>query len=132
MNQRGSAVVEFVAAVGLLLLPTVMLVASIAPWVQRQAIARSAAREVARDAVVTMTVDGRRASDVAEQIATNAGLDPTALRATVEGSLDRGGLVTATAAVDIPVTVIPGIVEFGAVTWTVHHTESVDMYRSLP
>lgn len=132
MSERGSAVVEFVAAVGLLLLPTAMLVASIAPWVQRQAVARSVAREVARDAVVATTLDERRADDIAARMAGTAGLGPEALQVEIDGVPTRGGLVTATVTVDIPVTVIPGLVELGAVAWTVHHTEAVDLYRSLP
>ena len=48
MSEQGATPIEFAAGVGLLLIPIVFLVASFAPWVERQSMARVAAAEAAR------------------------------------------------------------------------------------
>jgi hypothetical protein len=130
MRERGSVPVEFAAAIGLLLIPAVLLVMSFAPWVERQMMAREIARDVARSVVMNAVVEG--ADAMAGQAAVNYGVDPEDVSVVVGGDLGRGGLVTATVTVRMPAMSIPGIGGFGSVTWSVHHTEQVDLYRSLP
>jgi len=130
MRERGSVPVEFAAAIGLLLIPAVLLVMSFAPWVERQMMAREIARDVARSVVMNAVVEG--ADAMAGQAAVNYGVDPEDVSVVVGGDLGRGGLVTATVTVRMPAMSIPGIGGFGSVTWSVNHTEQVDLYRSLP
>jgi len=130
MTERGSIPVEFAAAVGLLLIPAVILVLSFAPWVERQMMAREIARDAARSvALAAAMVD---ISAGADQTARNYGVDPGDVQVLVDGDLGRGGLVTATVTVHMPAIDIPGIGGLGSVAWNVHHTEQVDLYRSLP
>lgn len=130
MNERGSVPLEFAAAVGLLLIPAVLLVLSFAPWVERQMMAREIARDAARSVAISATITDVR--PMAEQIARNYDTDPADVIVDVAGDTSRGGLVTATVSVQMPLIEIPGVGELGTVTWRVHHTEQVDIYRSLP
>ncbi|NOY54703.1 MAG: hypothetical protein GXP34_01825 [Actinobacteria bacterium] len=130
MKDRGSAPLELAAAVGLLLIPAVLLVLSFAPWVERQMMAREIARNVARTAAAT--AEFADTGDLVTRAALNYGVDREDVTVTLGGSVGRGGLVTATVDVRMPAIVIPGVGEFGSVTWTVHHTEQVDPYRSYP
>jgi len=130
VTERGSVPVEFAAAVGLLLIPAVLLVMSFAPWVERQMMAREIARDTARSAAIAASVEG--VGVIAEQTARNYGIDPADVTVRVEGDTGRGGLVTATVSVRMPAIEIPGLGGLGTVVWTVHHTEQVDLYRSLP
>ncbi len=130
MNDRGSAPLELAAGVGLLLIPAVVLVMSFAPWVEHQMAAREIARDVARTAAITAATPA--SEPIVEQVAHNYGIDPSDIHVTVTGSVGRGGLVTATVTMQMPAIAVPGVGGLGSVRWTVHHTEQVDLYRSLP
>ncbi|MGH8947060.1 MAG: TadE/TadG family type IV pilus assembly protein, partial [Acidimicrobiia bacterium] len=56
MTDDGHAAVEFALAVGVLLLPVVLVVASFGPWSERRVLAESAAAEAARVAVIELDV----------------------------------------------------------------------------
>jgi predicted amino acid dehydrogenase len=103
---------------------------SFAPWVERQMMAREIARDTARSAAIAASVEG--VGVIVEQTARNYGIDPADVTVRVEGDTGRGGLVTATVSVRMPAIEIPGLGGLGTVVWTVHHTEQVDLYRSLP
>ncbi len=130
MREQGSVPVEFAAAVGLLLIPAVLLVLSFAPWVERQMMAREIARDTARGTAITATIGD--VGTIAERTARNYGVDPADVTVRVDGDVRRGGLVTSTVSVRMPAIEIPGIGGVGTVVWTVHHTEQIDLYRSLP
>jgi hypothetical protein len=130
VKEQGSVPVEFAAAVGLLLIPAVLLVLSFAPWVERQLMAREIARDTARSAAITATIGD--VSAIAERTARNYGIDPSDVDVRVDGDTGRGGLVTSIVWVRMPAMEIPGIGGLGTVVWSVHHTEQVDLYRSLP
>lgn len=119
---------------GMLVLPVALMVLTFPTWVERQSMARLAAREAARTVVVADTfAEGAAAAEaVARQVAANHGLSPDDLALSLSGELRRGGSVTASVAVRVPAVTIPGMAHVGAVTWTTAHTESVDRYRSLP
>jgi hypothetical protein len=92
------------------------------------------AREIARNAARTTAI-AATAVDVsasADLVARNYGVDPADVTVSVDGDTGRGGLVTATVEVRMPAVEIPGIGGLGTVVWSVHHTEQVDLYRSLP
>jgi Flp pilus assembly protein TadG len=130
VSDRGSVPLEFAAAVGLLLIPAVLLVLSFAPWVERQMMAREIAKDAARSAAIGATLGDAR--PVADRTARNYGVDPADVTVMLDGNPGRGGLVTATVSVRMPAIEVPGIGGVGSVTWTVHHTEQVDLYRSMP
>lgn len=130
MSDRGSIPMEFAAAVGLLLIPAVILVLSFAPWIERQMMAREIARDAARAVAIAATMVDVSAG--VDQTARNYGVDPSDLRIVIDGDTGRGGLVTASVTVHMPVIDVPGIGDLGSVTWSVHHTEQIDLYRSLP
>jgi hypothetical protein len=45
--------------------------------------------------------------------------------------LPRGGNVRASVTVAVPAVTLPGIGSVGAWSWTAHHSEPVDQYRSF-
>jgi Flp pilus assembly protein TadG len=133
-GERGSAPIEFALAVGLLLLPIAALVSVFPTWVERQSMARVAAREAARAVVLADSWDTGvlTAMERSDRVAANHGVAPADLHVVVDGALTRGASVTATASVEIPISIVPGFGSTGGFTWTVTHTERVDDYRSLP
>lgn len=130
MSDRGAAAVELAAGIGLLLLPAVLLVLSFAPWAEAQIMARVVVRDAARTVATTGSV--AEAAELAAETVSVYGFDPGEVQVTFSGSTGRAGLVTATVEVQMPVVVIPGLADIGRVSWTVQHTEQVDLYRSLP
>jgi Flp pilus assembly protein TadG len=133
-NDDGWVAVEMPAAICLLLIPTVCLVAALPTWMERQTLARTAAREAARTiATSTSTGNGQVTADrTVAEIAENSGVGARHLRPRYEGALQRGGTITASVSVDIPAVVVPLIGSVGGFTYTARHTENVDRYRSLP
>ena len=135
-GEKGIAPVEFALGASLLLIPMVILVLSFAPWIERQMVARTAAREAARVIVLGDDFDlGRiRAEQLVNDIAGNHGLTSADLSLSVAGAFVRGGSITATVSVAMPDISVPliGDFGFGLSTWTTSHTEQVDLYRSFP
>ena len=92
--------------------------------------ARELARNVARAAAVAGSVPDTEA--LIAQATHNYGIERADISVRLSGDAGRGGLVTANVTVQMPVISIPGIGGLGSVSWTVHHTEQVDLYRSFP
>ena len=147
-NDKGAAPIEFALAVGFLLIPMVVLVMSIAPWVERQSMARVAAGEAARVLVLSpgSTPDEAAASEVAMRIAANHGVEATdvaiffcapegaseALKSSAHcPSLERGALVNVEIRVRVPAATILGIGSFGEATVSSRVTEQVELFRSF-
>ena len=133
-DERGAVAVELPAALGLFLLPVALLVITIPAWPERQTVARAAAIEAARSAVLAGSWEaGTQAGDEAvSQAARNYGLDPGDLTVDWDGVFARGGSITARVTVRIPALALPGLTTIDAWSWTASHTERVDDYRSLP
>lgn len=132
-GEDGFAAVEWVAAVGLLLVPVIFLVLSFPLWVERQSMAKVAAQEAARAvAVAHDTASGTEAGmSLVQEIARNHGVDPSDVSVTYAGSTSRGSAVTATVAVTLPALSFPGLGSLGSVRWSTRHSELVDQYRSF-
>jgi hypothetical protein len=121
-NGDGFVAIELVAAIGLLLLPIVVLVASLPGWVERHHAAAIAAREAARVLVndwPNSTVAD--ATDAARDVAADYGIDATDLTVdatSVDGA--RGTIVR----VEVTVTMTGG--------WhdTAVSVRRIDDYRS--
>jgi hypothetical protein len=132
-GERGSTPVELALGIALLVLPVMVLVLVIPIWVERQGMARTAAQEAARAAVVH--TDQRAADAAARQAAaevvSNRGYPQEDLaEVEVTGRLTRGGLVTATVHVRVPLVRIPGLGSVGGFTISAAQTEPVDAFRS--
>lgn len=142
MRDRGHAAVEFALAVGVLLLPVALVVLSFGPWLERRVVARAAAAEAARVAVVELDLSA--GTDMVSRVITGHGLDmnsarlgwcgssPTAIGAPAGSCpLTRGSTAEATVQLWVPLLDTP----WGAVggLWaSASHNEPVDLYRSLP
>lgn len=141
--QRGSAPVELVMAIGLILIPMALLSLSFGPYLQRMVLVRIAAAEAARELVLS---DGSEAQVVAlvAEIARNHGVQESdvgvgfcdgAIRPVIErpgqgcGSPAKGKEFTVTVTVGIPALVTP-YGEVGNLTARASHTETVGLYRS--
>lgn len=147
-DERGVAPVELALAVGMLLIPMAILVLSIAPWIERQSMARVAAGEAARVLVLSSgsEPDHERAVDVAVRVAANHGVSAGDIRvvfcapdgashevgaASRCGPLARGSLVAVEVQVVVPAATVPGIGSFGEATVSSRVTEQVDLFRSF-
>ncbi|HWD08054.1 MAG TPA: hypothetical protein VHA57_03060 [Actinomycetota bacterium] len=129
---RGFVTVEFVLGIALLVLPIALIVLALPTWFARQDIARLAAQQAARAAVIAGSpAAGEQA---ATAVAANQGLDPAQLTVLFEpaSSFGPGGLVTADVQLPIPAFVVPGIGTIGSFHWTATFSERVDSYRSAP
>jgi hypothetical protein len=134
-DDAGFAPAELVLWTGLILLPTLILVASLPTWWERQSLARLAAQEAAR--AVALADDWEagaiNAGQVVAEVAANHQVPPGDVVLTdLAGSLDRGASVSATVSVRVPAMAVPFLVTVPAFEMSVTHTELVDAYRSLP
>ncbi len=134
-QDAGYVAAELALGVGLLVFPVAILVLTLPTWSERQASARAIAREVARTVAVDGVCDREGAADVGATMAANLGLRngdiDVALECGPGARLPRGGGVTARVTVRMPAVEIPSIAAVGAWSWTAHHTEPVDQYRSF-
>ncbi len=133
-RERGSVAVELPLALGLLLLPLALFVITVPAWPERQTVARAAAIEASRSAVLAGSWEqGVEEGEAAvRRAARNQGLDPSDISVSWAGSFSRGGSVTASVTVRMPALVIPGLTTVEPWSWTADHTERVDDYRSIP
>jgi hypothetical protein len=132
-REDGFVALEWVAAVAMLLLPTLVLVASLPVWVERRHVATVAAREAAvavlRDGAVP---DPVRADFVARSVAATRGVDAGDVRVRVTGGEGRGAVLTIAVDVRMPALAIPGVGDVASFWYTaVHHARVAD-YRSKP
>jgi len=135
-REDGYAAVELALGVGVLLFPIAVLVLTVPAWSERQAAARAVAREIARAAAQSGVCDPGRAARIATEMADGLGIGEALGGATISCAagrpLPRGGEVTATVTVRMPVVAIPGLVTVSAFAWTTSHREPVDPYGSAP
>jgi hypothetical protein len=134
-SERGSMSVPLtlVLGVGLVVIPTFLLVLTLPTWEARTVDAHDAARNAARALVTADSWDEgvAAANQAVHEIADNNGVSESDVTTSYTGSLARGSEVTASVTIAIPDTVIPGIGSFGTHSYTARSTEQVDPYRSL-
>lgn len=136
----GFAAAEWAVSLGLIMLPIVMVVGSIAPWVARQTMAREISQEAARRVVLADDLESGRASAerLAEAVVANYGLSDddfefVSIRIEPESAtLTRGAQVIVEVRVRVPALTIPGIGSIAEVWWNTSHVEHVDDFRSFP
>lgn len=142
-SQRGSAPIELVLAIGLILIPMALLSLSFGPYLERMVLVRIAAAEAARELVLS---DGSAEGVLAlmAEIARNHGVQVDdvavgfcggAIRPVTErpgpgcGPPAKGAEFTVTVAVGVPALVTP-YGEVGKLTVRASHAEIVGLYRS--
>ena len=134
-RERGYVAGELAIGIGLLVFPVALLVLMLPTWSERQTTARSVAREVARVVAVAGVCDRQRAVETGHDMARNLGLRPADLDIQLDcvanGRLQRGERVRASVTVAVPAVDVPGIGGVGAWSWTAHHSEPIDQYRSF-
>jgi hypothetical protein len=134
-REGGYVAAELALGVGLLVFPVALLVLTLPTWSERQTTARAIAREVSRVVAVAGVCDRGRAAETGRDMARNLGLVPSDVDVQLDcvpgGRLPRGGSVRASATVAVPAVTFPGIGNVGAWSWTAHHSEPVDQYRSF-
>jgi hypothetical protein len=131
-REGGFVAIEFALAIGVLLLPVVLLVAAMPSWVERQHAATVAAKEAAAVAVRSYPADGTDAArDAAVETAGNYGIAPDDVDVVfTRNELRRGGIVSARVTVRMPAMVVPGVGTVGGFRWSVVQSRRIDDYRS--
>ncbi len=131
VNDRGSAALELVLGIGLLVVPIVLLFALVPPLLEARSVARLGAAEAAR---VIVLGDGSVASHAEATAAARAVAGPEAAVSFCDGTcvVARGtvvevGVDVVTREVDVPLV---GMI--GGLSVSATHREQVDAYRSLP
>jgi len=123
--------VELVLGLGLLVLPVALLVLMLPIWISRQNLARLAAQQGARVAVVSESQEQGAAA--ARASVAGAGLDPgkdLTLNFEPASSFAPGGLVIVDVTIDAPVLAIPFLGTAGSFRVEARFSERVDPYRS--
>lgn len=141
-SEAGHAGVELALGIGLLLLPTVVVMMAFGPWNERRVLAEAAAAEGARAAAMHLDV-GAGLAAIAGVIDT-AGLSPDLIRVGWCGAtparpggitgtcpLSRGSVAAAEVQIWVPMVSTPWG-EVGGVWVSGVHSEPVDLYRSIP
>lgn len=146
-DQSGFTAVEWAIGLGVIVLPLMIAVMSIAPILDRLSTAQTMAQEAARTMALAddWSTGESAAQRLAHQIGRNHGIAESEwcttgraqcvmveISAMTPGTLRRGEEVIVTVRVPVAAITIPFIGEFAALTLTGSHTERVDDYRSFP
>ena len=134
-REAGFVAAELAIGVGLLLFPVALLVLTLPSWSERQTTARAVAREVGRVVAVRGVCDRASATRTAAVMAENLGMAASELDVDLDcgdgARLERGSDLGVAVTVRVPAVDIPGIGSVGEWSWTAHHDEPVDQYRSF-
>ncbi len=119
--EGGFVAVEWIAAVVFLLLPVVFIGAGVSRWPERQQVARAAASEGARAAVLART----QAQAVADA-------NTVAGQAVNAANWTWGQPVSVTVTMSMPAIDVPGMGSWAASSWSATSTQRIEDYRGLP
>ncbi|MCC7078248.1 MAG: hypothetical protein IT198_14090 [Acidimicrobiia bacterium] len=125
----GALLIEIALGLSFLFVVTIAILGGINAK-ERFSIAQEIAQETSRTYVTAASdTEGRaEATRVANEIAANHGVTPGHMNVRLDGSLRRGGQITACVEAYVPVVPATAV---GGFTRTFCHTETVDPYRSL-
>jgi len=130
-KQGGFVAVELAAAIALLLVPTLVLVASIPVWSERRHAATVVAREAARIAAAGWPAGaGGDVDAVVDSVAADYGVPRADLAVSVDVGPTRGGQAAAHVTVLMPALHLPLIGDAGAWHWSTTYAVRIDDYRS--
>jgi hypothetical protein len=145
-REAGFTTPEWLLGIGLIIMPVIVIVASIAPWYQRANMATLIAQETARVMVLADDWESGEAAarTLALEIANNHGFTAgdwcaspapdclwMAIGSTSPGAIRRGSEISVQVEVPIPGVVVPGVGDIAEFQWSQSHTERVDDYRSI-
>lgn len=131
-RESGLVAIEWVAAITLLLIPAVVLVASLPTWAERRHAATVAAREAVRD-LQQRWPDGRadEAELVAKYVAADHGIAPGDVTVRVlDGGVAPGDQIRVAVDVEMPAIALPGVRRIAGWTYSTTASLRVDDYRS--
>ena len=131
-HDRGFIAIEWVAAVAMLLLPAVVLVATLPTWAERRHAATVAAREAARDLQQRWPAgDAAEAELVATYVAGDHGIAASDLSVRVlEPGVNPGDQIRVEVRVRMPAVAVPGLSRVAGWTYSTVASVRVDDYRS--
>ncbi len=133
-TERAFIALEWVVAMVFLLLPVVLIGAGVSRWPERQQVARAAAAEAARAAVLSDTEAGAvaNANLVAAEVASNYGVPADQFTVDVSTpNWDWGQPVTVTIAMSMPSIDVPGVGSWSVSRWSSASTQRIEDYRGL-
>jgi hypothetical protein len=128
----GFVAIEWVAAVAMLLLPAVVLVATLPAWAERRHAATVAAREAARELQQHWPAGDPAAAElVARYVAADHGISAreVSVRVLAVGA-SPGDQIRVEVRVSMPAIAVPGLERVGAWTYSTVASLRVDDYRS--
>jgi hypothetical protein len=129
---HGFIAIEWVAAIAMLLLPAVVLVATLPTWAERRHAATVAAREAARELQEQWpNGDAAPAELVARYVAADHGIaaSDVAVRVLAVG-VNPGDQIEVEVTVRMPAIAVPGVERVGAWSYSAVASLRVDDYRS--
>jgi Flp pilus assembly protein TadG len=132
--EPGFVAIEWIAAMVLLLLPVVFIGAGVSRWPERQQVARAAAGEAARAAVLSETYDDAvaTANEVAAEVTANYNVPAAAYSVDVSApAWDWGEQVTVTVTIAMPTLDVPGVGSWSVSDWSVSSSQRIEDYRGL-
>jgi hypothetical protein len=131
-GSRGSSTIEMPLAVGVLLLPIVVIVLALPQWPERQTTASSAAKQAATiyASAPDETTGFRLATEAVGEVAANNGV-ADGLRLELSGAWCRGCTVVARVTVAIPSIQIPFGPATGRIDWTASSAARIADFKSL-
>ncbi len=136
-REAGFVAIEWLVAMVFLLIPVVLIGAGASRWPERQQVARAAASEGARAAVLADTHAEAlaEANRVADQVAANYNVPPDQYTVTVDAPVwDWGEEVTVTVRIVMPALDVPGLnrsLTVAETEWSTSSTQRIEDYRGL-
>lgn len=129
-DEGGFALLEWILTLTILLLPAMGLAGAALKWSPRVSAAQLAAYEAARTTVAEL--DSAAGEQRGREVWENHGFPAEDFAVSFSGELGaRGGTVTATVTVQLPLVRLPAG-SVGDRSWSRSHTERVPDYASLP
>ena len=128
---EGFAAIELTLSVAVLVIPVLLLVATLPTWVERRHVGVLAATEAARAAARAYPdTSGATAHAVVAEVGARGGLDPGDLRLDLDIDARRGGTIVATVTVRMPAVVVPALGTLDAWEVRVVATRRIEDHRS--
>ena len=133
-SEGGFIALEWVVAMVFLLFPVVLIGAGVSRWPERQQVARAAAAEAARAAVLSesQAMAQANANRIASEVASNYGVGADQFTVAVNApNWDWGEEVTVTVTMEMPALDVPGVGAWSATDWSSSATQRIEDYRGL-
>lgn len=135
-GERGSATLELVAGLAVLVLPVVALIAVLPSWAEAATAAEAAAAEAGRVATAEPDPAAGEAAgaDAGERVLRNRNVEGSvrvAVDTDADGAPARSGVATAEVTVRLPALQLPTLGGVGGMDVTREHHEPLDRWRGF-